>query len=462
MSTSPSNVLPEGIERKKMSASARRRARKARKVAQAGSGGEPQQNAETVHKAPEQAEAVQEEITEEEAQLRREQEVQIARAELKKKEESRLKREQEAQAAHTEKMKKRNAKRAFLVHSYDDLRPYRRYTHIYGERKFQKPVNKPQNVGFLDMPLEIRLMIYGHALEFDEPIELWPETGDMDTEYYRRVRNGSRLRKMFGRRGARNLGLLRTCKQVCAEATEVFYGNNEFRFSGLNGHMVAYAFATKIGPRNLGFMKSMTMAIPCRSEDRGCMASHWNPHTWLRTHDVYDLMPFPYPWTKGKLRKRFPRLDFEDSWSSLAWMLAGAHRLNQITFVLPHYIRYHRVAWGLHRYVRCCGRRLVSAMDDIVAAKPFLQVAIIRMFKDPNEDASCDSSQRCLIKELKSIVFCNVRLARFCKNQNWELDPQPYVDRDGEFVEDQALDASEDPLDMLPDIERLFVRAAAE
>jgi len=140
MSTAPGNVLPEGIERKKMSASARRRARKARKVAQAGSGGEPQQNAETMHKAPEQAEAVQEEITEEEAQLRREQEVQIARAELKKKEESRLKREQEAQAAHTEKMKKLNAKRAFLVHSCDNLRPYRRYTQIYGERKFQKPV----------------------------------------------------------------------------------------------------------------------------------------------------------------------------------------------------------------------------------------------------------------------------------------------------------------------------------
>ncbi|KAI4688264.1 uncharacterized protein J4E84_005195 [Alternaria hordeiaustralica] len=462
MSASPNNVLPEGIERKKMSASARRRARKARKVAQAGSGGEPQQNAETMHKAPEQAEAVQEEITEEEAQLRRGQEVQIARAELKKKEESRLKREQEAQAAHTEKMKKLNAKRAFLVHSCDNLRPYRRYTQIYGERKFQKPVNKPQNVGFLDMPLEIRLMIYGHALEFDEPIELWPETGDMDTEYYRRVRNRSRLRKMFGRRGPRNLGLLRTCKQVCAEATEVFYGNNEFRFSGLNGHMVAYAFATKIGSRNLGFMKSMTMAIPCRSGDRGCMASHWNPHTWLRTHEVYDLMPFSYPWTKGKLRKRFPRLDFEDSWRSLAWMLAGAYRLNKIKFVLPHYIRFRLEARGLQRHMRCCDRQLFSAMDDIVAAKPFLQVAIVRMFKDPNEDASCDSSQRCLIKELKSIVFCNVRLARFCKNQNWELDPQPYVDRDGGFVEDQALDASENPLDMLPDIERLFVRAAAE
>jgi len=141
MSTSPGNVLLEGIERKKKSGWARSRARKARKVAQAGPG-EPQQKAETVHKAPEQAEAVREKkIKKEEARVKREQEAQVARAEkMRKKEEANLKREQEAQAAHAEKMKTLTARGAFLVHSYDDLRPYGRYTHIYGERKFQKPV----------------------------------------------------------------------------------------------------------------------------------------------------------------------------------------------------------------------------------------------------------------------------------------------------------------------------------
>jgi len=133
--------LPEGIERKKTNGWARSRARKARKVAQAGTG-EPLQNAEAMHKAPEQAEAVREKkMKKEEARVKREQEAQVARAEkMRKKEEAKLKREQEAQAAHTEKMKTLNAKRAFLVHSYDDLRPYCRYTYIYGERKFQKPV----------------------------------------------------------------------------------------------------------------------------------------------------------------------------------------------------------------------------------------------------------------------------------------------------------------------------------
>jgi len=37
-------------------------------------------------------------------------------------------------------MKTLTARGAFLVHSYDDLRPYNGYPHIYGERMFQKPV----------------------------------------------------------------------------------------------------------------------------------------------------------------------------------------------------------------------------------------------------------------------------------------------------------------------------------
>ena len=95
MSTARSNVLPEGIERKKKSGWARSRARKVRKVAQADSG-KPQQNAETAQKTPRQAGAVREkDIKKEEAQLKREQEVQVARAEkMRKMEEAKMTREQ--------------------------------------------------------------------------------------------------------------------------------------------------------------------------------------------------------------------------------------------------------------------------------------------------------------------------------------------------------------------------------
>jgi hypothetical protein len=42
------------------------------------------------------------------------------------------------------------------------------------------------------------------------------------------------------------------------------------------------------------------------------------------------------------------------------------------------------------------------------------------------------------------------------------LAPKQYVDRHGNFVEDAALDASEDEIAMLPDIERMLKRAALE
>jgi hypothetical protein len=249
---------------------------------------------------------------------------------------------------------------------------------------------------------------------------------------------------------------LRTCKQVNVEAAEIFYGKNEFRFSGLNGHVVAYAYATKIGRRNLGFMKSITFVMPFRSSDRGDRAVNWCPSNWTRLNELYDRMPFPYPRRTYQDRKRFPRLDFEDSWLKLAWMLAEAPRLKKITFLLPEYARYD-YDWELFPNLSS-----FSAFDDLAAAKPDLQVTVVRMFEDIYGDISYGYTQRPLVKRLKSIVFCRVRLAEFSRKGHWELAPQRYVDKDGEFVDDKALDASEDPLEMLPDIECLFMRAAYE
>jgi hypothetical protein len=91
----------------------------------------------------------------------------------------------------------------------------------------------------------------------------------MNAYYSRRVKNGHKLQKLFRTKGVHNLGLLRTSKQVNLKVAEIFYGNNEFRFSGLNGHMVASAYAMKIGLRNLNFIQSITIAMPFLSEERG-------------------------------------------------------------------------------------------------------------------------------------------------------------------------------------------------
>ncbi|KAF2822603.1 hypothetical protein CC86DRAFT_410199 [Ophiobolus disseminans] len=112
--------------------------------------------------------------------------------------------------------------------------------------EYQKPV-EAQTISFLALPYELRLMVYHHILALDQPIELWVETGyALKNQRCRRV-NAAILWRTFRRGGDVNLGFLCTCKLVNFEATEIFYGENKFRFSGNNGLMTAYAYITKIG-----------------------------------------------------------------------------------------------------------------------------------------------------------------------------------------------------------------------
>lgn len=188
-------------------------------------------------------------------------------------------------------------------------------------------------------------MVYENAFVSDEPLELWAESGDVYKDQRLRRRNAAIMKhKVFNnRRGFVNLGFMRTCKQINIEATEVFYGHNEFRFSGKNGHMAAFAFVNKIGPRNLDFMRSITMALPIESTDEGRYGENWNPSNWRRIHEVYDKMPFPYSPKPFRYRKQYKRLQYGAAWCHLAGKLASAHSHKTITFVLPDdcCFRYH-------------------------------------------------------------------------------------------------------------------------
>jgi hypothetical protein len=126
-------------------------------------------------------------------------------------------------------------------------------------------------------------------------------------------------------------------------------------------------------------------------------------------------MPFPYPRTTYQNRKRFSRLGFEDSWLELAWILADAPQLKKITFVLPKHAHY-RYGWD-----RCPNLSSPSAFDDVIAAKSDLQLIVVRMFEDLYGDLSYGYAQRHLVKRLKSIVFCHVRLVEFSRKGHWEL-----------------------------------------
>lgn len=115
----------------------------------------------------------------------------------------------------------------------DELRPYRRYPGLYAERKFANLeicTHDARPFRLLDLPPELRILIYNAALVLPFPMELWPEA-DFLFSVYRPLAPNSLpliryiqwLREKMRQRGV-NLGLLRVCKTVHVEATKVWYG----------------------------------------------------------------------------------------------------------------------------------------------------------------------------------------------------------------------------------------------
>jgi hypothetical protein len=269
----------------------------------------------------------------------------------------------------------------------------------------------------MTLPTEIRLMIYQYHFVFDEPIEMWAETGHVYADQKVRRQTKGALKRTFWHRRAVNLGLLRTCKQINTEAAEVFYGDNEFRFSGTNGHMVAYAYLKKIGPRNLDFFRSITIAVPVPSNNRGMYGENWNPETWMRINEVYDRAPFPYPRDTARNRWFYARLDYIDSWCALAWMLTTAHRLQTLHIVIPQ--PYEQ---PIYFHGRGTIGRVWSAFDDLVAAKPELEFHVTRIIEQDHEGTDTSLA---ITNILRSIGVCRVHLATFDQERRgrWSMMP---------------------------------------
>jgi hypothetical protein len=164
--------------------------------------------------------------------------------------------------------------------------------------------------------------VYRHLLVLENSIELWAEPGEA-LENHRQTRiKGAILRQAFWRDSDSKLSFLRVSKMINFEAADIFYGENKFRLSDTNGHMVAFAFVTKIGKHNLDLIKTISIAAPFRSSRRGKYGENWNPSSWIRIHEIYDRMPFPYQRTPWRNLKRYARLDFHDAWSMLAWKIS--------------------------------------------------------------------------------------------------------------------------------------------
>lgn len=127
------------------------------------------------------------------------------------------------------------------------LRRYTRYPKLYAERKYPHP-SHPSNqttpsLRLMDLPIELRYLIYVAALTLPFPIELWPEIDNPIASH--QIVTASRnmqYPKVKMRQCGLNLDLLRVSRQVRHEATREFYRENGWRFSGMNGWMVTSAW----------------------------------------------------------------------------------------------------------------------------------------------------------------------------------------------------------------------------
>ncbi|KAF2029466.1 hypothetical protein EK21DRAFT_112840 [Setomelanomma holmii] len=174
------------------------------------------------------------------------------------------------------KPRPRRVSRPYRVHSKNDLLPYTKFLNIYLERKYQRLCT----LLFLALPDELRKVVYKYLLVSRQPIKMWEETGKVyQNQNWRRQYTDIMSREICTGRKRCNLGLLRTGKLINAKAAEILYGQNEFRFSGKNRLMAAFAYVTKIGPGNLDYMTSLTVGMPFRSSNER--------HVWRESQSLH-------------------------------------------------------------------------------------------------------------------------------------------------------------------------------
>jgi hypothetical protein len=97
--------------------------------------------------------------------------------------------------------------------------------------------------------------------------------------------------------------------------------------------MVAYAWMYKIAPRKCHHLRNITMAMSFWSEDRSVHGFNWNPCSRARIEEVYQKMPFAFPYSNNHFRCY--QHDYNTSFTVLTKKLEKASQLRSLTLVLP-------------------------------------------------------------------------------------------------------------------------------
>lgn len=179
------------------------------------------------------------------------------------------------------------------------------------------------------LPLEIRNLIYEHALISPKPLDLWPHQHYNGT-YLDSVRARNERQIIFKIRRQDSLlfirkelatGLLGTCKQIYDEASGYFWSKNHWRFSGRSGWQGLFRFFKTIGPKARSQIQELDVHAPIymrwenRSPEGGFLDGRSKNHpkmhmAKINTEGHLDIQAIPAVCSIIKQDRTLLRLNF--------------------------------------------------------------------------------------------------------------------------------------------------------
>lgn len=220
--------------------------------------------------------------------------------------------------------------RATCQPAYIALSEYRLYKKLFGERKFAQnypasipnPSAKP--VGLFDLPGEIRNRIYRYVMVFEDPFELLPKANGYRRSYSRALRALDHGRKQFTK-SLRARKFLRVNKQINTEASDIFYGENEFCFRSIMGWQFLQGFMETVGYKNASRLRKISVHIHWHGSTLHCSdpySSFWDadsPDDFLQKYKPLD-----------KVR------DMDEAYHECIKIFEDAGALSSLSLVLPY------------------------------------------------------------------------------------------------------------------------------
>lgn len=183
------------------------------------------------------------------------------------------------------------------------------------------------------LPLEIRILIYEHALISAKPLDLWPQQWynitDLETVGTRNVPPFMVRRQdslLFIRKELAT-GLLGTCEQIYNEASGYFWSKNHWRFSGRSGWQGLLRFFLTIGRKARSRIQKLDVHAP--------IYMRWDKRVSFRSLDGRS---------KNHPKMHMARIEAEghldnQSIQAVCGIIQQDRTLLELNFVVPAYFR---------------------------------------------------------------------------------------------------------------------------